>query len=85
MAKVGPIREVGAPPIMWPQPGSGFVADPYSPAGSEERIWRLVNRRQRGSKERDPIPFQGALPLILLGSAALFVVLAIFVLLLRLV
>lgn len=32
------------PPIMWPEPGSGFEADPFSPAGTSQQIWRLTQR-----------------------------------------
>lgn len=29
---------------MWPEKGSGFEADPFSPAGSAEREWGLIQR-----------------------------------------
>lgn len=29
------------PPIMWPDAGSGFEADPFSPAGTAQRGWWL--------------------------------------------
>ena len=32
------------PPVMWPAEGSGFEADPYSPAGTAQRFWWLVQR-----------------------------------------
>lgn len=32
----------GEPPIMWPSSGSGFEADPFSPAGTAEREWALA-------------------------------------------
>jgi hypothetical protein len=32
------------PPIMWPEPGSGFEADPFSPAGTSQQIWRFTQR-----------------------------------------
>jgi hypothetical protein len=32
----------GEPPIMWPSSGSGFEADPYSPAGTAQREWALT-------------------------------------------
>jgi hypothetical protein len=27
---------------MWPEPGSGFEADPFSPAGTAQREWGLI-------------------------------------------
>jgi hypothetical protein len=30
------------PPIMWPSAGSGFEADPFSPAGTGQREWFLI-------------------------------------------
>jgi hypothetical protein len=33
------------PPIMWPESGSGFEADPFSPAGMSQQIWRATGRR----------------------------------------
>jgi hypothetical protein len=35
------------PPIMWPDAGSGFEADPFSPAGMSQQIWRATGRRPR--------------------------------------
>jgi hypothetical protein len=35
------------PPVMWPAEGSGFEADPYSPAGMSQQIWRATGRRPR--------------------------------------
>jgi hypothetical protein len=35
------------PPVMWPEPGSGFEADPFSPAGMSQQIWRATGRRPR--------------------------------------
>jgi hypothetical protein len=34
---------------MWPSSGSGFDADPFSPAGSAQREWFLI-RRLGGSR-----------------------------------
>ena len=36
-----------SPPVMWPEPGSGFEADPLSPAGMSQQIWRATGRRPR--------------------------------------
>lgn len=30
------------PPVMWPEAGSGFEANQYSPAGALQRGWRVV-------------------------------------------
>jgi hypothetical protein len=35
------------PPVMWPEAGSGFEADPLSPAGMSQQIWRATGRRPR--------------------------------------
>lgn len=35
------------PPVMWPEPGSGFEADPFSPAGMSQQLWRVTGRRPR--------------------------------------
>ena len=29
---------------MWPAAGSGFEADPFSPAGTAQRQWLLIRR-----------------------------------------
>jgi hypothetical protein len=48
-----PVREIDPdddipPNIMWPAKGSGFQADPFSPAGTSQRYWLLI-RRQAGT------------------------------------
>ena len=35
------------PPIMWSDPGSGFEADPFSPAGRMQRQWWFLRRFAR--------------------------------------
>jgi hypothetical protein len=35
------------PPVMWPAEGSGFEADPFSPAGLSQQIWTATARRPR--------------------------------------
>jgi hypothetical protein len=35
------------PPVMWPDAGSGFEADPFSPAGMSQQIWRATGRRPK--------------------------------------
>jgi hypothetical protein len=32
---------------MWPDEGSGFEADPFSPAGMSQQIWTATRRRPR--------------------------------------
>jgi hypothetical protein len=33
------------PPVMWPDEGSGFEADPFSPAGFSQQVWTATRRR----------------------------------------
>jgi hypothetical protein len=40
------------PPIMWPPPGSGFEASPYSPAGRAQQMWRLVRGLSSGGRRQ---------------------------------
>ena len=45
--------EPGAgPPVMWPGAGSGFEADPFTPAGTAEREWAFAQGlgRRRGGR-----------------------------------
>jgi hypothetical protein len=35
------------PPVMWPDEGSGFEADPFSPAGMSQQIWTATGYRPR--------------------------------------
>jgi hypothetical protein len=35
------------PPVMWPDEGSGFEADPFSPAGMSQQVWRATGYRAR--------------------------------------
>jgi hypothetical protein len=35
------------PPVMWPDEGSGFEADPFSPAGLSQQIWIATGKRPR--------------------------------------
>ncbi len=37
---------------MWPAKDSGFEADPFSPAGSAQREWWLINAARRGGTRR---------------------------------
>jgi hypothetical protein len=32
---------------MWPEEGSGFEADPFSPAGMSQQIWRATGFRSQ--------------------------------------
>jgi hypothetical protein len=38
------------PPVMWPDAGSGFEADPFSPAGLSQQIWRATSGRRPHSR-----------------------------------
>lgn len=40
------------PPVMWPEPGSGFEANQYSPAGGAQRGWRVVRAANDASGAR---------------------------------
>jgi hypothetical protein len=40
------------PPVMWPDAGSGFEADPFSPAGLSQQVWRVTGRRPRSRTGR---------------------------------
>ena len=42
-----PRREY-APPVMWPEAGSGFEADPFSPAGLAQQQWTVMDRAGGG-------------------------------------
>jgi hypothetical protein len=33
---------IDEPPVMWPSASSGFEADPFSPAGQMQGVWRLT-------------------------------------------
>jgi hypothetical protein len=37
---------------MWPDEGSGFEADPFSPAGLSQEIWTATSRRPRSRAGR---------------------------------
>lgn len=51
----------GDPPIMWPGAGSGFEADPMSPAGTAERMWQLTGR-VGGGRHADGAPAKARPP-----------------------
>jgi hypothetical protein len=36
------------PPVMWPSTGSGFEADPFSPAGMAQQQWTILKGGPRG-------------------------------------
>jgi hypothetical protein len=44
--------EPSEPPIMWPEAGSGFEADPFSPAGQAQMRWNLFDTLHRRSVHR---------------------------------
>ena len=37
-----------APPVMWPDAGSGFEADPFSPAGLAQQQWTVMSHAGGG-------------------------------------
>ncbi len=49
-----------APPVMWPGAGSGFEADPFSPAGQAQAMWRFWD----GIRSKRDLPKSGALRLL---------------------
>gem|GEM_PF-4294750 len=38
-------RIAAKPPLMWPESGSGFEADPFRPAGIAQGEWGFIQRR----------------------------------------
>jgi hypothetical protein len=38
----GKAHYIDEPPVMWPSSSSGFEADPFSPAGQIQGVWRLT-------------------------------------------
>ena len=58
------VSDSDEPPIMWPSAGSGFEADPFSPAGTSQREWFLMRRIGQSRA----------------GRAAIWVILAVIVL-----
>ena len=44
--------DVSPPNIMWPGPGSGFEASPFSPAGTAQRVWWLIRGSARKRRTR---------------------------------
>ena len=56
------------PPIMWSEPGSGFEASGFSPAGAAPRQWWFLRRIQglsdREIEARAGWAFRSALPLM---------------------
>ena len=36
------------PPVMWPEAGSGFEADPFSPAGFAQQQWIVMSHAGGG-------------------------------------
>lgn len=53
---------------MWSEPGSGFEADPFSPAGRMQRQWWFLRRISRMSdrdiESRAAWAFRAALPVM---------------------
>jgi uncharacterized membrane protein len=61
---------------MWPAEGSGFEADPYSPAGTAQRYWWLIQRRRPPSAS-EPRWITLALAIVLLAIAVGVIVFAV--------
>jgi len=51
------------PPVMWPSKGSGFEADPFSPAGTAQRYWWGV---RKATEDYQPISFRTYLVMMVL-------------------
>ena len=47
-------NELIPPNIMWPDAGSGFEANQYSPAGTAQRQWRQMQRIGRSGEVSAP-------------------------------
>jgi hypothetical protein len=61
---VHPEESDATPPVMWPSPGSGFEASPFSPAGVAQGLWRLgrgVRSIEGAREEGEPRPRAGLL------------------------
>jgi hypothetical protein len=63
----------GAPPIMWPVDSSGFEADPFSPAGQAQNMWRFLDgvRSLRNRREAGPLRWLSWLVVILVAVPTL--------------
>ena len=46
-----PVSDV-PPNVMWPNDDAGFVASPFSPAGSSQLQWRAIRATRHGSTRR---------------------------------
>jgi hypothetical protein len=46
------IKSTSLPPVMWPSSGSGFEADPFSPAGMAQQQWTIINSGGKGPGRR---------------------------------
>ena len=61
------------PPIMWSEPGSGFEASPFSPAGRMQYLWWFLRRSgrltDRDIEARAGRAFRSALPVMILFAA----------------
>ena len=44
-------HEMVPPNIMWPEKGSGFEANQYSPAGTSQREWWLIRAAGSGNRK----------------------------------
>jgi hypothetical protein len=62
-------NDVIPPNIMWPDKGSGFEANPFSPAGSAQRQWWAINAARRGGSRR--VRSMGWLFIVLIGAPLL--------------
>lgn len=80
-ARVPDDDDLVPPHVMWPAAGSGFEANPYSPAGQAQRGWWLAQRLRRGEwppprTDWRPLALIAAIPLGLTVLVALAAILA---------
>lgn len=71
LPKVPKRRESDTPPVMWPEPGSGFEASPNSPAGFMQGTFRAITRKERPTeRQRNQATLASAVlvALVLLGA-----------------
>ncbi len=75
-----PPNDVSVPPnVVWPRPGSGFEASPWSPAGRMQAGWRFLDGlgRRRSRRNSPVVAFVMWLVLGLLAAAVLVNVLVL--------
>jgi len=70
-------NELIPPNIMWPAKGSGFEADPFSPAGTQQRQWWMIQRLASGRRTRWIIWLSLAFMLVSVGGYAVHVLIEV--------